>query len=151
MAQRRTRRNPNTQSNPTTPNLPPDHIGLLFGSVVMIILGWGGLYWLISTQLPRLGGEIWLFFVLLFIALSGTALPIVRYLNVRFTALDTEVPPTGVIVRQSVWVGLTVVTCAWLQMLRSLSLPMIILMVAVFVVLETFLRSREIANEKESL
>lgn len=128
-------------------NTPSDHIGLLVASVLMMGSGWYGLYYLITTSLPRIGGELWLFFLLLKIAVAGTALPIVRYLNVRFTPKNKEVPASGVIVRQSVWLGLFVVTCAWLQIPRALSLPLIIFIAMVFIVVEIFLRTREIASE----
>lgn len=136
---------------PTTPSLPPDHIGLLVASVVMMIVGWGGLYRLVHVALPRIGGELWLFFILLLVAITGTAIPVVRYLNVRFTPLDVDVPPGGVIVRQSIWIGLFVVTCAWLQIPRALSLPLAIFLILVLVVVEVFLRSRELAAERERL
>ena len=129
---------------------PPDHIGLLAAALGMMLVGWGGLYWLVTTTLPRIGGELWLFFILLLMAITGTAIPIVRYINVRFTPLDIEVPPGGVIVRQSIWIGLFVVTCAWLQIPRALSLPMAIFLVFVLVVIEGFLRSRELAAERNS-
>ncbi len=101
---------------------------------------------LFTTSLPRIGGELWLFFTLLMLAVTCSALPIVRYLNVRFTPLDAEVPPSGVIVRQSVWVGLFVVTCAWLQIPRALTLPLAFFIALIFVVVEFFLRNRELAN-----
>ncbi|MDQ7027975.1 MAG: hypothetical protein Q9P01_16460 [Anaerolineae bacterium] len=118
-------------------------------SVLMMGGGWYGLYYLMTTSLPRIGGELWLFFLLLQIAIAGTALPIVRYLNVRLTPKDKDVPASGVIVRQSVWIGLFVVTCAWLQIPRALSLPLIIFIALVFVVVEIFLRTREIASERD--
>ena len=139
---------PNT---PLTPSLPPDHIGLLVASFVMMLVGWGGLYRLTTTTLPRIGGELWLFFILLLVAITGTAIPIVRYLNVRFTPLDSEVPQGGIIVRQSIWIGLFVVTCAWLQIPRGLSLPAALFLILVLVVVEVFLRSREMAAEREQL
>jgi hypothetical protein len=140
---------PNTPT-PATPSLPPDHIGLLVAAVVMMIVGWGGLYRLVSTTLPRIGGELWLFFILLLVAITGTAVPIVRYLNVRFTPMDVDVPPGGVIVRQSIWIGLFVVTCSWLQIPRALSLPLALFIVLVLVVVEVFLRSRELIAEREA-
>ena len=145
----RTRR-PNTAS-PDTPSLPPDHLGLLVAAAFMIVIGFGGLYWLIfaSGSLPRIGGELWLFFVLLLIAVSGVALPIVRYLNVRFTPLDREVPPSGVIVRQSVWIGLWVVVCAWLQIPRLLTLPIAVFTLFALLIIEGFLRNREYVAERE--
>lgn len=126
---------------------PPDHIGILVAGVVMMIGGWLGLYHLVTTTLPRVGPR-WIFFVLLHIAVTGTVLPFVRYLNVRFTPVDNELPPGGVIVRQSVWIGLFVVTCAWLQIPRVLSWPIIFFLALMFIVIEVFLRSRELANEQ---
>lgn len=136
-------------TTPATSSLPADHIGLLVAAFAMMFLGWGGLIALILNSLPRIGGELWLFFVLLLIAVSGTAMPIVRYLNVRFTPLEQDVPPAGVIVRQSVWVGLFAVTCAWLQIPRLLSLPLAGLIAAILIGAEVFIRSREIAAERE--
>jgi hypothetical protein len=52
-----------------------------------------------------------------------------------------------VIVRQSTWIGFYVVTCAWLQIPRVLSWPVAIFVGMVFVVLEIFLRSRELSHE----
>jgi len=120
-------------------------------ALLMMLVGWGGLYRLTMTTLPRIGGELWLFFILLLMAVTGTAVPIVRYLNVRFTPMEVEVPPGGVIVRQSIWIGLFVVTCAWLQIPRALSLPLALFIILVLVVVEVFLRSRELIAEREQL
>jgi len=103
-----------------------------------------------TTQFPRIGGELWLFFVLLMIAVCGTVLPIVRYLNVRFTPLDVDVPPSGVIVRQSVWIGLFVVTSAWLLIPRLLNLPLMLFVGGILIIVEVFLRSREAQEERDS-
>ena len=126
---------------------PPDHIGVLIAAFVMMVGGWVGLYQLVVTTLPRVGAR-WLFFVLLHIAVTGTVLPFVRYLNVRFTPVNAELPPGGVIVRQSVWFGLFAVTCAWLQIPRVLSLPIAFFLALMFVILEVFLRARELSHER---
>jgi hypothetical protein len=128
--------------------MPPDHAGVLIAAAIMAVGGWGGLYALVMTMLPRVGPR-WLFFLLLQIAVTGTILPFVRYLNVRFTPLNRELPPGGVLVRQSVWGGLFVVTCAWLQVPRVLTPPIAFFIGLIFVVIEIFLRSRELANERE--
>lgn len=128
--------------------IPPDHVGVLAAAAVMFIVGWGGLYLLITTQIPRIGGQLWLFFVLLHIAVTGTAVPFVRYFNVRLTPRRVPLPPGGIIVRQSVWVGLYAVACAWLRIPRTLTLPIAFLLALVFIVIEVFLRLREIANER---
>jgi len=128
---------------------PADHNGLLIASVLMMLIGWGGLYQLVTTTLPRIGGELWLFFLLLMIAVTGTAIPFVRYFNVLLTPAHSEVPTGGVIVRQSVWVGLFAVACAWLQIPRALTVPLAIFIAILFLVVEIFLRTREIAALRE--
>jgi len=131
-----------------TERIPPDHIGMLAAALVMGVLAWAGLAALIITQPPRIGGQLWLFFVLLCVAISCTILPFVRYLNVRLTPLTRDLPPSGVILRQSVWFGLFVMVCAWLQIPRVLSLPMATLLALAFIGVEIFLRIREIPNER---
>jgi hypothetical protein len=51
-------------------------------------------------------------------------------------------------VRQSIWIGLFAMLCSWLQMPRVLNLPIAFFLGLVFVVIEVFLRSREIRNER---
>lgn len=126
--------------------MPPDHVGVLVAGVVMMLGGWLGLYQLVTNTLPRVGPR-WAFFMLLFMAVTGTVLPFVRYLNVRFTPMHVELPPGGVLVRQSIWVGLFVVTCAWLQIPRVLTLPIAFFLALAFIVIEIFLRSHESAND----
>lgn len=132
----------------TEERIPPDHVGVLISAVLMIIVGWGGLYWLVSTQIPRIGGQLWVFFVLLHIAVTGIAIPMVRYLNLRLTPITAPLPPGGIIVRQSVWIGLYAVVCAWLQIPRVLTPLVAILLALVFIVIEVFLRMRELPNER---
>jgi hypothetical protein len=127
--------------------IPPDHIGVLIVGVVFMLGGAFALFQLVTTNRPFVG-QLWLFFLLLQITVTGIAIPFVRYLNVRFTPITAELPPGGVIVRQSSWVGLFVSLCAYLQIPRVLN-PAIVLLVAVlFIVIEGFLRTREIRSER---
>jgi hypothetical protein len=137
-----------TYTSTSSARTPPDHVGILIASLILMVVGWGGLYQLVTTTLPRVG-QRWLFFVLLHIAVSATVLPFIRYLNIRFTPADYDLPPSGVIVRQSVWVGVFAVTCAWLQIPRVLSLPTAFFLALALIVIEVFLRSRELALERE--
>jgi hypothetical protein len=130
----------------TTRRMPADHVGVLLSAAALMIIGWAGLALLITRSPPRIGAELWMFFVLLHLAITGTVLPVVRYLNVSIFAAD-DPPPGGVIVRQSVWIGLLVVICGWLQILRALSLPVVFFLALMFIVLEVFLRSRELNAE----
>ncbi|MEL6308934.1 MAG: hypothetical protein AAFQ52_12395 [Chloroflexota bacterium] len=129
--------------------MPPDHVGLLIASFIIALASWFGLFQLITTALPRIAPELWIFFFLLQLAVTSTAVPIVRFFNVRLTSIMHDVPPSGVIVRQSVWIGLFVVIIAWLQIPRELSLPLALFVALVFIVVEVFLRSRELAAERD--
>lgn len=128
--------------------IPPDHLGVLITALLMFIFGWGGLYLLVTTQIPRIGGQLWVFFVLLHIAITGTAIPIVRYFNVRLTPITAQLPPGGIIVRQSVWISSYAMICAWLQIPRILTWTIAILLAMVFIAIEVFLRMRELPNER---
>ncbi len=135
-------------SPPQSPDkIPPDHVGVLVAGVVFMVVGWAGLYQLVTTTTPRVG-QRWIFFLLLQIAVTGTVLPFVRYLNVRFTPVTADLPPGGVLVRQAIWFGLFAVMASWLQILRILNLPIAFFLGLVFVVIEVFIRSREIRNER---
>jgi hypothetical protein len=129
------------------PDATPDHTGVLFAAFVLMCVGWGGLYVLVTQTLPRVG-ERWQFFLLLHVAVAATALPFVRYLNLRFTPITRLPPPGGVLVRQSVWIGLFVVTCAWLQIPRVLTPAVAFFVGLALVVIEVFLRARELPGER---
>ena len=132
---------------PISIKLPADYSGILLAGLLMMLIGWYGLYVLVTTQIPRVG-QRWLFFVLLHIAVTGTMMPFVRYLTIRLTPITRALPPGGVIIRQSVWFGIFAVTSAWLLIPRVLTLPIMFFLALAFVVIEIFLRSREIVNER---
>ena len=125
------------------PAAPPEHTGLLLGGALMAFGGWAGLWLLVTSTLPTAFPR-WLFFVCLYLAVTGTSLPFVRFLNTRFAGSNGV--PGGVILRQSIWLGLFVVACAWLQIPRVLN-PVIAGVLAIsLVVIEFFLRLRERAE-----
>jgi hypothetical protein len=76
------------------------------------VSGWGGLAAVVFLTLPFLFPR-WLFFFSIFIALSGTALPFVWYLNRRFTA--ERFPTEGVLVREAIETASLGVFLVWLQ------------------------------------
>lgn len=133
---------------PLTERIPPDHLGMLVTALILGLLAWAGLAALIMTQPPRIGGQLWLFFALLSVAVSCTVLPFVRYVNVRFTPMTRDLPPSGVILRQSVWFGVYVTICAWLQIPRVLNVSIGILLALAFIGVEVFLRIRELPHER---
>ncbi len=131
-------RRPNTASR-----LPADHAGVLLAGLAMMGVGGIGIATLISIGQPRIGAELWLYFLCIHLIITGGSLPIVRFINMRFIPLTAEPPSGGVLVRQSVWLGLFAVIVVWLQILRVLSVVILFLLALVFIVLEVFLQLRE--------
>lgn len=135
-------------SSPSAGSAVGETRGVLLASLIMFIAGWGGLALLVVSTRPRIGGEIWLFFILLQIAVTGTAIPIIRFFSQRMARTRDDLPLTGVVVRRSVWIGIIAVTCAWLLIPRYLTLPILLILILLFVVIEIFLRNRELVNER---
>ena len=115
----------------------------LITALILALIGWGGLAAVIWFTLPTLGPR-WLFFFLGVLALSGTMLPLVYFLNRRFPSNPPAEP--GVILRQAIWVGVYGSVLAWLQLGRMLS-PMVAGVIAIALLLtEVLLRMREKAR-----
>jgi hypothetical protein len=97
---------------PTAAPKPFFPAGLFLMAALFAALGWGGVAVVVTLTLPFLFPR-WLFFFSLFIALTGTALPAVWYLNRRFTA--ERFPGEGVLVREAVETASLGVFLVWLQ------------------------------------
>ncbi len=118
------------------------HASVVLAGILLAIGGWSGLIWVLTNTLPTVPNR-WAFYALLQVALTGTALPFVRFLNIRFTrSSGLDIPP-GVLVRQATWVGLYVTSCVWLRIPRLLSLPLMILLVLALSAIEFLLRMYE--------
>jgi len=105
-----------------------------------MVLGWGGLYAIVQYTSPN-GGTRWLFFFALILAITGTLLPLVAFLNRRFSSK----PPASnlVVMRQALWFGVYVGIIAWLQIGRVLNPAIAILLAVGLVIIEWLLRMRE--------
>jgi hypothetical protein len=97
---------------------------LMVAASIMAVAGWLGLIVLFSTTLPTVGPR-WLFFFLWTLAVTGTALPFAWVLHRRF---DSAPVAGAVLLRQSLLVGLLAGTCMWLQINRTLTLPLALLL-----------------------
>lgn len=118
-----------------------NYLSLTLAAWLLALLGWAGLAALILNVDPRTGSmPIWFFFVLTVMALTGTAVPFVGYLNRRFARSPA---PPAVLLRQSLWCGLFGATCAWLLKSGILSLATALLLGAGLGGVEWFLRMRE--------
>ncbi len=121
---------------------PPAFRQYLISTLVLMTVGWGGLAALILVlNEPPLVWARWGFFALWFIALTGTALPIMYLFNLRFVS-DPPVEPHA-IVRQALWVGAYGSTLAWLQIGHLVTLWVWIGLAGGLIAIEYLIRLRE--------
>jgi hypothetical protein len=122
------------------PQSPPPVKAFIPAAFILAVTGWGGLYYLVNQTLPTVGPR-WLFFFLSVLALTGTVLPLIAYLNRRFPSKPPAEPTA--ILRQALWFGIYGPTLAWLQVGRVLTLALALLLAIGLVLIEFLLRMRE--------
>jgi hypothetical protein len=107
---------------------------------LLFLIGWGGLAAVILYFPPTVWPR-WLFFFLVMLGVTGTALPVMAFLNRRFPAT----PPAsgGVVVREAFWVGVYFASLAWLRIPRVLTAALALLLVIALILIEWLLRLRE--------
>jgi hypothetical protein len=118
----------------------PSVKSVLPAAITLAVIGWGGLVAVVYLTLPTVGPR-WLFFFMGVLALTGSALPFLAFLNRRFPT--TPPAMSGVILRQSLWVGIYGTTLAWLQIGRVLTLPMALVLAVGLLIIEWLMRLRE--------
>lgn len=118
----------------------PSFWSFLWVSLTLIIIGWGGLLLLVFLALPTLGPR-WLFYFLITLACSGTALPVVYFFNRRFPS-D---PPSeaGVVMREAMWFGVYGGLLSWLQQGHVLTAGLAMILAVGMILVEFLLRFRE--------
>ena len=106
-------------------------------------LGWGAAAFAIFGLTPTVWAR-WLLFFGGTLGLTGLALPVTWFLNLRFPSE----PPTGpyVVVRQAIWVGLYGIVLAWLQQVRLVTIWTAIGLAFGLVAIEYLVRMREKAR-----
>jgi len=114
----------------------------LLSSLFLMVVGWGGLALLILVYgVPPFVWARWGFFALWFTALSGTALPITYFLNLRFPSDPPVEPQTTV--RQAMWFGVYGSILAWLQLGRVMAFWVWIGLAGGLIGVEYLIRLRE--------
>jgi len=113
---------------------------LILPTLLLIFVGWGGVAALVIYAKPLVWMH-WALFALLFIALTGTALPIVYFFHLRFPS-DAPVGPR-VIVRQSQWVGVYGLVLLWLRRGNLLTLWLTLGFAGGLLAIEWLIRLRE--------
>ena len=109
-------------------------------TLLLIFGGWGGVAALVFYIEPLVWMN-WALFALLFLALTGTALPIVYFFHLRFSSI----PPAGprVIVRQAQWVGVYGLVLLWLRRGNLLTLWLTLGFAGGLLAIEWLIRLRE--------
>jgi len=121
-----------------------------FSALFLMLIGWGGLALMILVfDMPPLVWARWGFFALWLVALTGTALPIAYFLNLRFPS-DPPAEPRAV-VRQALWVGIYGATLAWLQLGHLVTLWVWMGLAAGLIGIEYLIRLRERSRWKPPL
>ena len=105
----------------------------------LMFVGWGGMLTLLLLWVPTVGAR-WMFFVLGLSALTGTSIPFIVFLSRRFGKTPISV---NVLMRRAIWVGVIGCILAWLQLGRSLTWTIALLIVSVIVGIEWLIEIRE--------
>ncbi len=111
----------------------------MVAALALAAIGWPGVILIVVATLPTVGPR-WLFFLFLTAAVTGTALPFVWVLHRRFVHVPV---PAVVLLRQGLWVGLYIGLCVWLQINRSLTLSLALLIAGGLAAFEWLVRVRE--------
>jgi hypothetical protein len=117
-----------------------DYRSLTIAAGILSASGWIGLFLLLNFTLPTVGPR-WLFFFLWVLASTGTALPFVWLLHRRF--LSGQPAPALVLLRRALIFGFYSSICLWLQINRSLTLSLALLLALGLITFEGFLRLLE--------
>ncbi|MGD8405653.1 MAG: hypothetical protein PVJ21_18485 [Anaerolineales bacterium] len=109
-------------------------------TLLLFFGGWGGVAAIIYFTEPLIWMR-WALFALLFLALTGTAIPIVYFFHLRFPS-DAPVGPR-VILRQAQWVGVYGLVLLWLRWGDLLTLWLTLGFAGGLLAIEWLIRLRE--------
>ena len=100
-----------------------------------------------ATSILRAANFDYILFFLagVLVMVSGLVLPLAAFLNLRFGPEESF--HWFVALRQSMWVGLWIAFCTWLQMNRSLGIGVALLVAVVLVMFEVLLQIRSRAAQ----
>ena len=121
----------------------PSFRPFILPTLILILTGWGGVASLVFLTEPVVWMR-WGLFVLLFLGITGIALPLVFFFHLRFPS-D---PPAGprVIVRQAQWVGVYILVLLWLRRGELLTLWLTLGLAGGLLAIEWLIRLRERAR-----
>lgn len=115
----------------------------LASAISLLLLGWGAAALAIFGLTPTVWAR-WLLFFGGTLGLTGLALPVTWFLNLRFPSDPPAAP--YVIVRQAIWVGIYGIVLAWLQQVRLVTIWTGVGLAFGLVAIEYLVRMREKAR-----
>ncbi len=118
-------------------------IPYLASAISLFIIGWGSAVFAIFGLTPTVWAR-WLLFFGGTLGLTGMALPVTWFLNLRFPSE----PPAGpsVIIRQAIWVGVYGAVLVWLQQARLVTIWTALGLAVGLIAIEYLVRMRERAR-----
>lgn len=108
---------------------------IIIVAILVAVIGWWGLYELTRQVGPEQPGALAFFLALLFVAVTGTVAPAAAYLNRRLVPEAVAADPWRFF-RHSVWAGVCVAICAWLQAHRIFNVGFALIIGLMFVAVE---------------
>lgn len=103
--------------------------------------GWVGVAYLVTVYPPDPLPQA-AFYLLFFVAVSGTAVPLVAVMHRLFPALAGTRRSRAVALRQSAWIGLFAIGILGLRAARLRDLALIVILGTVLILLEAFWQQR---------
>jgi len=95
-----------------------------------------------TYALPPSGAMLPAFFAILFVATSASALLLLLWIGARLQKGPAPAMPWQSL-RQAIEIGLWATLCVWLQWVRLLNLLTALLFLAILILIEWFIRSRQ--------
>ena len=108
-------------------------------SLILAVPGWIWLIYLVTQTLPDLGSR-WMFFAAVMIAVAGSSIPIIAYLNRIIKPFGPATYET--IVREGILVGLYAGILLWLNKGQILNFGVAIILAVGMLLVEILLRIR---------
>ena len=108
-------------------------------SLILAVPGWIWLIYLVTQTVPELGNR-WMFFVAVMITISGSAMPIIAYIN-------RIVKPFGpanfeIIIREGIIIGVYAGILLWLNKGQVLSISLALILAVGLFLIELLIRLR---------
>ncbi|MGB2965452.1 MAG: hypothetical protein WBB69_15865 [Anaerolineales bacterium] len=109
-------------------------------TLLLALPGWIWLIYLTTQTLPNLGNR-WMFFAAAVIAVTGTSLPLVAYLN----RIITPFGPAAfeIIVREATLIGVYTGILLWLNKGQVLTIGLAVILLIGFILVELLIRLRK--------